>query len=82
MTTFTCYDPVFAKEGILRVAIMVEEKHFPVSLGVATFTGLAKAPLMDIVILVTGVAVTWSFVFVKMPSVAVLALRHSMPSFQ
>lgn len=61
---------------------MVEEEDFPIPLGVATFTRLAKSSLVNVIILMTGVAAARGLALIKMPSVTGFALRHPMPSSQ
>lgn len=72
--------PVVSLQRISGITIMLKEQDFPVPFGVTTFALLAETALMPVVLLVTGVAVYGSLLFIQVALVAGLALGRDMPS--
>ena len=61
---------------------MVKEQPLPIPLCMTALTLLIKASLVDVVFLVTGVAVSRGFDFVQLTDVTGLAFGRSMLPFQ
>ena len=57
---------------------MVEEQRLPTPFRMTALTLLVEAPLVDVVLLVAGIAVARGVVFVQLPGVAGLALCRPM----
>jgi len=78
VATFAEGNPVLAYQRIGRVAVVVEEQRLPIPFRMTAFTLLVEALLVDVVLLVAGIAVARGGVFVQLPGVAGLALCRPM----
>ena len=79
MTGLALCCPMLPPQWIGRIVIVLEEEGFPIPFGMAALALLGKVALMLVVLLVAGVAVGGSLVFIQVPFMAGVALRRDMP---
>lgn len=70
---------VIAFEKVLGIAIMFEKLDFPVPFGVTALASITELSLVLILLLMAGVAVDRSLVFVQVCFVTGFALARDMP---
>jgi len=73
MTALASRCPMSAKQRVLGVPLMVEEDGFPEDLVVTLLALLSEVGSMNVVFLVTAIAVRRSFVFIEGSLVATFA---------
>jgi hypothetical protein len=61
---------------------VVEEQRFPIAFRMTALTLLVEASFVNVVFLVTGIAVSRRFDFIQLPDVAGLAFGRPMPPLQ
>jgi hypothetical protein len=82
MATVAGHHTMLTEQRIFRVPIVLKGQRFPFPLRMAFLAFLPEAGVMDIILLVTGITVRRSFLFVEWALVTALAGNSPVVSLQ